>query len=302
MRELDSPEPQLSDLKTVLAILEAGTVTRAAEHMGMSQSALSYQLDRMRSRFGDPLFVRVGSRMAPTPFARLLADPAARIMRIVGEIGGLAAFDPLTTTREFRIGLTELGAITALPTLVRRMAERAPRARLSPVNVDPATMLQALESGAMDIAAVSFPVPHDLLVRQRLYERDYVCVVRKDHPTIGDSMTMREFADTPRIETPVSLVARAWLEDEMSRMQLQTKVSMSTRHVAAIPFIVAACDCAAIIPREVFELFVPSSGIRAVALPIEIPPIQVYQYWHPCMGSDPAVTFFRELIFETAWG
>ena len=303
MNESDNHEPQLADLRAVLALLQDGTVTRAAQRLGLSQSALSYQLERMRKRFGDPLFVRVGNRMAATPFAERLAEPAARVMRIVEtEIAGLAAFDAKTTDREFRIGLTELGAITALPKLVRRMAALAPRARLTPVNIDPATIVQALESGAMDVAAVHFPQPQELLLQQRLYERDYVCVVRKDHPTIGDSMTMREFADTPRIETPVSLVARAWLEDEMSRMQLQTKVSMSTRHVAAIPFIVAACDCAAIIPREVFELFVASSGIRAVALPIEIPPIQVYQYWHPCMGSDPAVTFFRELIFETAWG
>ena len=301
MKELDNHEPLLSDLKTVLAILEAGTVTRAAEQMGMSQPALSYQLDRMRWRFSDPLFVRVGSRMAPTPFARRLAEPASRVMRIVGEIAGLAAFDPMTTDREFRIGLTELGAITALPKLVRRMAERAPRARLTPVNLDPATIVQSLESGAMDIAAGNFPQPQELLLQQRLYERDYVCIVRHDHPHIGESMTMREFSDTPRIETPASLAARAWLDDEMSRMQLQTKVSMSTRHVAAIPFIVAACDCTAIVPREVFNLFALAAGIRAVRLPIAIPPIQVYQYWHPCMGADPAVTFFRELVFETAW-
>jgi DNA-binding transcriptional LysR family regulator len=87
---------------------------------------------------------------------------------------------------------------------------------------------------------------------------------------------MHEFSDTPRI-------------------------SMRTRHVAAIPFIVAAGDCTAIVPREVSSLFAEAAGIRAVKLPIAIPPIQVYPYWHPCMSSDPAVTFFRELVFETSW-
>ena len=127
MNKFDDREPQLSDFKAVLAILKDGTVTQAAQSLGVSQSALSYQLDRMRKRFSDPLFVRVGNRMAPTPFAQRLAGPAARVIHIVDdEIAGLAAFDPATTERDFRIGLNELGAITLLPKLVRRSVKTAP--------------------------------------------------------------------------------------------------------------------------------------------------------------------------------
>ena len=301
MKEFDSRELQLSDLKTVLALMKDGTVTRAAQSLGVSQSALSYQLERMRSRFSDPLFVRVGNRMAPTPFAQRLAGPAARVMYIVEtEIAGLAAFDPATTEREFRIGLNELGAITLLPKLVRRMAELAPHARLKPVTVAAAAIPSALDAGEMDIAAGHFPQTHDLLLQQLLYERDYVCVVRRDHPHIGASMTMREFSETPSIETPASPVTLAWLDEELSRRGLQTKVQMSVWHISAIPFVVAACDCVAIIPREVFDVFAPIAAIRTVKLPIDIPPIQIHQYWHPRVGSDPAVKFFRELVFATA--
>ena len=67
-------------------------------------------------------------------------------------------------------------------------------------------------------------------------------------------MTMREFSDTPSIETPASPVTLAWLDEELSRRGLQTKVQMSVRHVSAIPFVVAACDCVSIIPREVFDV------------------------------------------------
>jgi DNA-binding transcriptional LysR family regulator len=301
MKKLDDREPQLSDLKTVLAILKDGTVTRAAQRLGLSQSALSYQLDRMRGRFSDPLFVRVGNRMAPTPFAQRLAGPAARVLHIVDtEIAGLTAFDPATTERDFRIGLNELGAITLLPKLVRRMSELAPRARLTPVTVDAAVLPSALDSGEMDIAAGHFPHTHDLLLQQLLYERDYVCVVRRDHPHIGASMTMREFSNTPSIETPASPVTLAWLEEELTRRGLQTTAKMSVRHVSAIPFVVAACDCVAVIPREVFDIFAPIAAIKTVKLPIDIPPIKIHQYWHPRVGSDAAVKFFRELVFATA--
>ena len=301
MNESDNHEPQLADLRAVLALLQDGTVTRAAQRLGLSQSALSYQLERMRRRFGDPLFVRVGNRMAATPFAERLAEPAARVMRIVEtEIAGLAAFDAKTTDREFRIGLNEIGAMMFLPKLARRLTEVAPHARLTPVTVDVAAIPGALESGAIDVVAGHFPNPNALLVQQLLYRREYVCVARRDHPRIGASMTLREFSATPRIETPASPMTHAWLDNELAARNLPSNVWMRTQHLSSMPLLVAHGDCIAVIPRELFELFAPITPIKAVKLPISIPPIQVHQYWHPRVGSDPAVRFFRELVFATA--
>lgn len=301
MNNLDNQEPQFADLKAVLTLLQDGTVTRAAQRLGLTQSALSYQLDRMRKRFADPLFVRVGNRMAPTPFAQRLAEPAARVMRIIEtEIAGLATFDAATTEREFRIGLNEIGAITLLPKLVRRMARMAPRARLTPMHVDMDLMTGALESGAMDIAAGHFPQPHNLLLQQLLYRRDYVCVARRDHPRIGASMTLREFSRTPQVQTPGVRVTQAWLDAQLRRRALKGTVQMSTTHVAAIPFIVAASDHVAVIPREVYELFAPIAAIKTVKLPMAIPAIEIHQYWHPRVAGDPAVKFLRELVYAAA--
>jgi DNA-binding transcriptional LysR family regulator len=294
-------ETQLDDLRAVLALLRDGTVTRAAQSLGITQSTLSYQIERMRGRFGDPLFVRVGNRMAPTPFAQRLAEPAERVLRIVDtEIAGLAAFAPATTEREFRVGLNELGAISLLPRLVQRMAVVAPRARLVPLVVDPATLANRLESGAMDVAAGHFPHPHDLLLQQLLYRRDYVCIVRRHHPRIGQALSLDEFARAPQIQTPAVPTTLAWLDAQLQRQGLRPNVQMNTAHVAAIPFIVAASDHLAVIPRELFDLFSPIAAIRTVALPIEIPAIEIHQYWHPRLASDPAVKFLRETVLAVA--
>src|SRR5437868_5534107 len=111
---------QLADLRALMAVLRDGTVTRAAQSLGLTQSALSYQLDRMRKTFGDQLFVRVGNRMAATPFAQRLADPARRVLHIVDtEVAQLGRFDPATTTRTFRLGVNEIGAITLMPKIVK---------------------------------------------------------------------------------------------------------------------------------------------------------------------------------------
>src|SRR5690349_13964651 len=120
MNEFDNREPQLADLKAILALLQDGTVTRASQRLGVTQSAL----------------------------ARALADPASRVLRIVeDEIAALSTFDPSTTTREFRIGVNEIGAITMVPRLLKRLTAAAPHARLSPLHVTRESMAAALEAG-----------------------------------------------------------------------------------------------------------------------------------------------------------
>ena len=293
--------PQISDLKAVLALLQDATVTRAAQRLGVTQSALSYQLERMRKRFGDPLFVRVGNGMAPTPLAQRLADPAARVLRIVdAEIAALASFDPATTEREFRIGVNEIGAITLIPRVVRRMAAVAPRARLAPVQANPATMAATLESGETDVVAGHFPNSFGGLLQQLLFRRDYVCVARRDHPRIGASMTMKEFGRAPQVHTSAVPTMREWIDAQLRKRSLEAGVRMMTQHVASIPFIVAASDYVAVIPREVFDLFAPIAPLKIVRLPAPIPSIAIHQYWHPRVASDPAVRFFREQVLVAA--
>ncbi|WP_077038253.1 LysR family transcriptional regulator [Pelomonas sp. KK5] len=299
--EMETGEPQLADLRAVLALLRDGTVTRAAQSLGVTQSTLSYQLDRMRQRFSDPLFVRVGNRMAATPFAQRLAEPAARVLRIVEtEIAGLAAFDPASSQREFRIGMNEMGAITLLPRLMQQMTALAPRARLAPMQGDPAMLAQALESGAMDLAAGHFPQAHDLLLHQLLYKRDYVCIARRGHAAIGRALTIEQFAAAPQIRLPTVPATSAWIDALMNRHGLRVTVGMSTGHVASLPFIVAASELIAIVPRELYELFAPIAAVKVVGLPFEIPAIEIHQYWHPRLAKDPAVKFLRETLYTAA--
>jgi len=298
MNKSDNQEPQIADLRAVLALIEDGTVTRAARRLGLTQSALSYHLDRMRKRFADPLFVRVGNRMAPTPFAQRLAEPASRVLRIVEtEISGLTRFDPAQTEREFRIGVNEIGAIVLVPKLMKRLSEVAPRASLAPMPISADTMAAALESGELDVVAGHIPRPQAALMQQHLYRRAYVCVARKNHPRIGSAMTLRQFCETPQVQTPSVPITFAWITDELRKHGLQCVIRLTTEHVAAIPFIVAASDLIAIIPEEVYELFRPIAPIKKVGLPLKIPAIDVHQYWHSRVAGDPANQFLRELVY-----
>ena len=113
-------------------------------------------------------------------------------------------------------------------------------------------------------------------------------------------MTLAEFSNAPQIQTPTVPATRDWLDSQLRRQGLRANVQMTTRHVAAIPFIVAASDQVAVIPRELYELFAPIAAIKSVDLPIEIPAIEIHQYWHPRLASDRAVKFLRETVHAAA--
>src|SRR5690606_15704193 len=205
MKLLDKSSPQFADLQAILAIIQEGTVTRAARRLGTTQSALSYHLERMRKRFDDALFVRVGHQMSPTPLAQRLTDPATRILRILEtEVATLARFDPAVTTREFRIGVNEIGAITLVPQLVRALSQRAPNATVTPMRVDAESVTPLLDNGDLDLAAGHFVDVERRLIQQLLYRREYVCIARIGHPTVDDAITLKQFQQTPLVWTPSS--------------------------------------------------------------------------------------------------
>lgn len=293
--------PQVSDLLALRALAENGTVSKASQRLGLSQPALSYALERMRKRFGDPLFVRVGNRMAPTPFAQQLQGPAARVLAILeNEVAGLKRFDPATTRRRFNVVVNEIGAITFMPSLVRRLTVVAPYARLTPVQMAREGILDALVEGRVDILAGHYPGLDDGLHQQLLYERSYVCIARADHPTVGDRLGLHEFARAPLLASPMARNTMARLQARLKQHRLDMNITMVCQHLSAIPFIVSASDLIAIVPTELLNLFQPITRLKTVRLPFEIPPVDIHQYWHPRTGSDPAAQFLRELIFSVA--
>lgn len=292
---------QLSDLRALIAVLREGTVTAAARRLGMTQSSLSYQLERMRKSFGDQLFVRVGNRMAATPFAERLANPASRVLHIVeNEISQLGRFDPASTTRTFRLGVNEIGDITLVPRIIRRLAQVAPGATLSQLQVRASDLGRQLEEGTMDLAAGHFLDLDKSLRQQRLYRRDYTCVISERHPRIGATISLRQLAQEQLLETPSVPVTTEWFRSAMAQAGLELRPPMTTQHVSAIPFIVADSELVGIVPREVYDIFRPIARIRTVSLVRAIPAIEICQYWHPRLESDPAVRFLRELVFSVA--
>ena len=127
MKESHTQLDRLDFMLVIEAILEHKTITRAAQKLGVSQSALSHTLVGLRQRFRDPLFVRVGAEMRPTPLVSGFAEPLQRSLSIIrNEVLNSAHFDPAASQRAFKICVNEVGAYIMVPRILRLLRERAP--------------------------------------------------------------------------------------------------------------------------------------------------------------------------------
>src|SRR5437764_9216131 len=148
----------LNLLPVLVTVYEHGSVTAAAEHLGMSQSAISTALAKLRLTYGDPLFHRVGHGMQPTARMRGLIEPVREALsRVDGTFTSEPVFNASTTARTFTLAMSDLGEIVFMPKILRRIRQLAPRASVRSVAASAAQTERGLESGEVDLAVGCFP-------------------------------------------------------------------------------------------------------------------------------------------------
>jgi DNA-binding transcriptional LysR family regulator len=176
-------ELNLRELRILHALLQQRSITRAAQAMETTQPSISKVLGRLRVQFSDPLFVRRGQAMHPTPKALDMTD---RLRVLLAAADGLRAegaeFDPASSDRRFSLLLTDVGMVHFLPPLIARLSSLAPNVGIRSVPLDARQFEYRLESGEADLAFGAFPKAARYLRRQRLYFDGYSSVVRKHHP------------------------------------------------------------------------------------------------------------------------
>src|SRR6516162_10262578 len=184
------------DLKLLAVIGElhrTRSVSQAAERLGLSQSAVSMSLAKLRKHFNDPLFVRTSTGMEPTPHATQLIGILSQAENLLQTaFGRSVVFDARTSDRLFHIQSTDIAQVTLIPPLMQHLRKIAPQIRIDLQRIAPSTP-RLLESGELDLA-VGFIHPMGAgFCQQRLFKERFVCALRSDHPRIGNTLTVKAF-------------------------------------------------------------------------------------------------------------
>lgn len=289
------------------ALMSEGQVTRAARRLHITQPALSSALARLRSVFGDQLFVKDGKSMRPTLRARELEVPIREALAKVREAIGRPNFKPESSSVTVRIATSDDLELTLISKVLKRVRSAAPCMKLVIRRVNGVFELptQELASGALDMAIGPFPQgahqPSGVVVSAPLYVDQLVCLARENHPTIKRTLSQAQFLDAYHVvvyypEGGMGIVDQLL----MQRGAQRRKIAMAVPHFTTAAFAVGQSDLVASMSSKVAELLRRPAGVRVFKFPFESPKLNYGLYWHGRQTADPAHTWLRDVIIDAA--
>ena len=292
----------LNLLVVLHAVLEEQSAAKAAKRLHVTPPAISNALARLRSLLGDPLFVRSGRGLSPTPRALALAPVLSRTLAELEQVvlGG-PGFDPQRSTRELTIALADGDQIASLPRIAHAFAAKLPRARLRVVSIDTLIASGGLAGSAIDVALA--PGGDDELHCMPLYEEEGVFVVRRDHPRVRRRLTPRLFNSERHVDIHLALgragVGNRAVTELFARHGLTRDIAVTVPTFAAAAMVVASTDLIAGMPRRVAETLLGAAPIVIVKSTLPAMRFSMQMTWHARTHADPASSYFRQLIADS---
>jgi DNA-binding transcriptional LysR family regulator len=290
----------LNLMRVFLTVLHERSVTRAAQRLNLTQPAVSYALGRLREQFNDPLFVRTATGMQPTPVAFALADPIERGMNSFAEAVSLRQqFDPATSTRRFRLSMSDIGEMVFLPLLMERVHALAPRLQIEVLEVALEHLPHALKDGEVDLAIGNLAGLGRHTCHADLFSERYACMGRRGHPVLSAGLTRSQFKRLDHILVASRASAHRLLDDVLGEAGLHRQPYLTLPHFSAAAEIVRRTDLTVTLPYRAAIWFNRDNAFDIRPLPITLPPLCVTVHWHARFESDPGTMWLRRLVEAT---
>lgn len=292
-------DSDLNLMRVFLSVLHERSVTRAAQRLNLTQPAVSYALARLRQQFDDPLFVRTASGMQPTPVALMLAEPIERGMNNFDEAMYLRRrFVPATSTRNFRLSMSDIGEMVFLPSIMERLHGLAPRLRTEVLEIPLERLPQALKEGEVDLAIGNLAGLGRHTRHAYLFTEHYVCMARRGHPVLAAGLTRSQFKRLDHILVASRASAHRLLDDVLSEAGLHREPYLTLPHFSAAAEIVRRTDLTVTLPHRAALWFNRDGAFEIRPLPVALSPLAVTVHWHSRFERDPGTQWLRNLIVD----
>jgi DNA-binding transcriptional LysR family regulator len=295
-------EPNSIDLNLLAVFQEVyreRQISAAARRLGLTQSAVSNALARLRRTFGDELFVRTAHGMQPTPFAQQVAEPVgAALAHVALALNQRSRFDAATSARRFTIAMTDVGEVYFMPALIERCRALAPQVQVSSVRAGSIALKEEMASGRVDLAIGAFDDVSEALYQKLLFRQPYVSMFRRGHPLARGAVTLKRFAAAEHLlvdsgESPYPRI---------NQLLEQAGVGKATRfrvpHFTAVPYIVSGSELVVTVPQKLAERAAAPFGLKWIVPPLKLPILQTKIFWHRRFNQDPGSQWLRGLVAE----
>jgi DNA-binding transcriptional LysR family regulator len=286
----------LNLLRVFDMLLREQNVSRAAERLALTQPTVSNALARLRDALGDPLLVRVGRRMCPTPRALALEGPIrAALQQIEQTLVTGDAFDPQRSHRQLRIALTDFVEQLCMPSLLACLETRAPNLRIDVVHLTANLPVEALDRGDLDMVLGRFDHVPARFSRQLWRSETLRVAVRRGHPHLVDGLELDTFLQLRHVWVHGGQT-RGMVDQWLAEQNLARQIVYTTPNYLQAAHLVAATDLAVVLPTQLAQQFARLLPLDLHELPFALPPFELELVHLSHRQHDPALAWLEGQI------
>lgn len=278
------------------ALMQERSVRRAAERVGLSQSAMSHALDRLRKVIDDELFVRSASGMEPTPRALQLAGPLRLALQDIRSALAPDRFDPAASRDVVVLAVETYETIVVLPQLVDEIRQEAPGLELSVQSGSVNEILSGIDQGRIDLAIGLFSGLPDRFMTCRLLSDDHVAVLSANHPLAGAALTLDGYLGVPHLLVSMSGASTDVVDDVLMEGDRRRRIVMRLPHGLAAITALARSDMIATVTRGAARIFAQTAPLVLRELPFDVPATVFRLVWSRRLHNSPANIWLRRKL------
>lgn len=278
------------------ALVEEKNVSKAGERVGLSASATSHALDRLRKLLGDPLLIRSTSGMEPTPRALEIAMPMRRALHDIQAALAPQHFDPAEASVVFTIAVETYETIVILPQLIDMLRQEAPNIRIKVTSGSYDEILSGIDQGRTDLAIGRFERLPDRFMTSRLLGDSYVCAMRADHPLAAWPLTVEAYVEAAHLSISLSGGWEDPVDTALGAIGRQRRIVMQLPNELAAVMALSHTDMIATVSRGAGRLFAANSSLCLADLPFNTPRLDFRQVWHRRLSKSPGHRWLRQRL------
>jgi len=295
-------EPSSIDLNLLSVFQEVyreRQISAAARRLGLTQSAVSNALARLRRTFGDELFVRTAHGMQPTPLAQQMAEPiGAAMAQVALALSQRSRFDPATSNRRFTLAMTDVGEVYFMPVLIERCRASAPNVEIASIRANGLTLKDDMETGRVDLAIGAFEDVSEALYHRALFRQRFVSMFRKEHPLARGKVDLARFVAASHLIVDAAQSPYDRINGLLEKAGVTAGTRFRVPHFTAVPYIVSTSDLVVTVPQKLAESAASPFGLKWIEPPLALPTLQTNVFWHRRFNHDPGIQWLRGLIAD----
>ena len=289
-------------LATFKAIYENGNIGSAAEVQGITQSAVSKHLQKLREWFKDELFVRALGRMEPTEKALSLIERVEHILQEVAILSEASHFDPALLRGVFTIATTSEVSQRLTPNLLKKLSKISPKLRITIINLANDYSIRELELGKVDLViSVNWHAPEQL-IQKRLYNDRFVCLMHKHHPLAKRKLTIEAYANAMHIMVAPLGKERGFIDEQLTQRGLRRHVQLSVPDFSQLKAHLLDGEQIVTLPHRVALDLKKQGELIIKQLPFEVPGFDYYMFWHRRFSNHNTNRWVREIVSSLLTG